>query len=86
MNVGITDLNRDGFPDVYVSNIASMIKDDRYAFPTADTPQHFDLDAMSTLLFKESNVLYMSKRDGQHLAAYLPSEDVERGETSTGWA
>ena len=86
MNVGITDLNRDGFPDVYISNIATMVKDDKYAFPDAATAQHFTANAMATLLFKESNILYMSRADDGALAGYEPSNDVERGATSTGWA
>ena len=86
MNVGITDLNRDGFPDVYISNIATMVKDDKYAFPDAATAQHFTANAMATLLFKESKILYMSRADDGALAGYEPSNDVERGATSTGWA
>ncbi len=86
MNVGITDLNRDGFPDVYVSNIATMVKDDKYAFPDAVTTQHFATDTMATLLFKEANVLYMSAGSDGRLTGYAPSTDIERGESSTGWA
>ncbi len=86
MNVGITDLNRDGFPDLYVSNIATMVKDDKYAFPDAVTTQHFAADAMATLLFKEANVLYMSGSADVRLTGYTPSTDIERGESSTGWA
>ena len=33
MNVGITDLNRDGLPDVYISNIVTMDKDEKYVLP-----------------------------------------------------
>ena len=86
MNVGITDLNRDDFPDVYISNIATMVKDDKYAFPDAATMQHFTANAMATLLFKESNVLYMSQASNGRLTGYTPSQDIERGKSSTGWA
>ena len=86
MNVGITDLNRDSFPDVYVSNIATMVKDDKYAFPDAATTQHFAANAMATLLFKEANVLYMSAGTDGRLTGYTPSTDIERGASSTGWA
>ena len=86
MNVGITDLNRDSFPDLYVSNIATMVKDDMYAFPDAVTTQHFTANAMATLLFKEANVLYMSVSADGRLTGYTPSTDIERGESTTGWA
>ena len=86
MNVGIADLNDDDFPDVYISNIAMLVKDDKYAFPDLNTPLHFDLRAMANMRVKESDVLYMSRVEGGRLVAYQPSTDVERGATSTGWA
>jgi hypothetical protein len=86
MNVGISDLNDDGHPDIYISNLASLVKDDKYIFPDVNTPMHLDLRAMAGMLIKESDVLYMSRLDGNRLAAYEPSKDVERGATSTGWA
>jgi hypothetical protein len=86
MNVGIADLNDDDHPDVYISNLATLVKDDKYSFPDGNTPLHFDLRAMAGMLVKESNVLYLSELHDKRLAAYTPSLDVERGETSTGWA
>jgi len=86
MNVGISDLNDDGHPDIYISNMASLVKDDKYIFPDVNTPMHLDLRALAGMLIKESDVLYMSRLDGKRLAAYEPSKDVERGATSTGWA
>jgi hypothetical protein len=86
MNVGIADLNDDDHPDVYISNIATLIKDDKYSFPDVNTPLHFDLRAMANMRVKESDVLYLSRLEGDRLAAYVPSTDVERGPTSTGWA
>jgi hypothetical protein len=86
MNVGISDLNADGHPDIYISNIATLIKDNKYSFPDVNTPMKFDPRAVAGMLVKESDMLYMSQtRDGR-LVAYAPSTDVERGETSTGWA
>ena len=86
MNVGISDMNHDGHPDIYISNMASLVKDDKYIFPDVNTPMHLDLRAMSGMLIKESDVLYMSRLDGKQLTAYEPSKDIERGATSTGWA
>jgi hypothetical protein len=86
MNVGIADLNDDDHPDIYISNIAMLVKDDKYVFPDVNTPLHFDLRAMAGMRVKESDVLYMSRVEGNRLVAYVPSTDVERGPTSTGWA
>jgi hypothetical protein len=86
MNVGIADLNDDDHPDVYISNITTLVKDDKYTFPDGNTPLHFDLRAMAGMLVKESNVLYLSHLGEAGLDGYAPSSDVERGATSTGWA
>jgi hypothetical protein len=86
MNVGIADLNDDDHPDVYISNLATLVKDDKYTFPDGNTPLQFDLRSMAGMLIKESNVLYMSELEDDRLVAYAPSPDVERGATSTGWA
>jgi len=86
MNVGVADLNHDDFPDIYISNLATLVKDNKYVFPDVNTPRNFDLRAMAGMLVKESDVLYMSTaRDGK-LEGYEPSTDIERGATSTGWA
>ncbi|MEE2674618.1 MAG: CRTAC1 family protein [Myxococcota bacterium] len=86
MNVGVGDLNDDGHPDIYISNLATLVKDDKYTFPDGNTPLHFDLRAMAGMLVKESDVLYMSRLQDGRLVEYVPSRDVERGATSTGWA
>ena len=86
MSVGITDLNEDGFPDVYVSNIGTMVKDNKYVYPNENTPLNFDHDAMATMLIKEANMLYMSREVGGRLEGYLPSQDVQRGALATAWA
>ncbi|MEO8035985.1 MAG: VCBS repeat-containing protein, partial [Acidobacteriota bacterium] len=41
MNIGITDLNRDGYPDVYISNIVTMDKDEKYVLPDTKTRMKF---------------------------------------------
>ncbi len=62
------------------------MKDNKYIFPDVNTPMDFDLRAMAGMLVKESDVLYMSRAENGDLVAYEPSQDVERGATSTGWA
>jgi len=86
MNIGIADLNDDDHPDIYISNLASLVKDNKYVFPDVNTPIDFDLRAMAGMLISESDMLYMSHLGDGRLVAYVPSTDVERGETSTGWA
>ena len=86
MNVGVADLNGDGFPEVYISNIATMVKDNKYVLPDLNTPLNFDPQAMAGMLVKESNMLYMSMAEEGALVAYQPSSVIERGETTTGWA
>ncbi len=86
MNVGITDLNADGHPDIYISNIATLVKDNKYVLPDVFTPMSMGYDAMARMIVKESDVLYMSRVDDGNLAAFVPSESIERGATSTGWA
>lgn len=86
MNVGISDLNGDDFPDIYVSNIATLVKDNKYVLPDVNTPLDFRYGSMATMLVKESDRLYMSRAERGKLLRYEPSTEVERGATSTGWA
>ena len=86
MNVGVADLNDDDLPDLYISNLATLVKDGKYIFPDVDTPLDFDLRSMAGMLIKESDRLYLSQAEEGRLVAYLPSRNVERGESSTGWA
>ena len=37
MNVGVADLNADDFPDLYISNIATLVKDNKYVLPDVYT-------------------------------------------------
>jgi enediyne biosynthesis protein E4 len=85
MNVGIADLNRDLYPDVYISNIVSLVKDDRYVLPNEEMSQHFRPEAMARMRVVESNKLYVSEiQDGE--LQYIVSAAIRRGHNSTGWA
>ncbi len=86
MNVGVTDLNDDGHPDVYISNIATLAKDNKYVLPDVLTPVDFNYDAMATMLVKESDVLYLSRLEDGRLSSFEEARSIERGTTSTGWA
>jgi hypothetical protein len=94
MNVGITDLNRDGYPDIYISNIVTMVKDEKYVLPAADTPMKFNPAKMARMRVIEANDLFLSNTNtntnnngsGGKLDGYTLSDAVGRGFSSTGWA
>ena len=86
MNVGISDLNDDGYPDVYFSNITTYVKGNKYVMPNETTKMKFDNRAMAAMLWKEANMLYLSQLGEDGLQSYQPSDAVERGPTHTGWA
>lgn len=91
MNVGITDLNRDGYPDIYISNIVTMVKDEKYVLPGANTTMKFDPAKLGRMRVIEANDLFLSKSDGGStgagkLPSYVLSDLVGRGFSSTGWS
>jgi len=88
MNVGITDLNRDGLPDVYISNIVTMDKDEKYVLPDTKTRMKFNPAKMANMRVVEANDLWVSNRAGQAHSnvAYEQSKAVGRGFRSTGWS
>jgi enediyne biosynthesis protein E4 len=81
MNVGITDLNRDAKPDVYISNIVTMDKDEKYVLPDTKTRMKFNPAKMANMRVVEANDLWISSGAG-----YEQSKNVGRGMQSTGWA
>jgi hypothetical protein len=86
MNIGITDLNRDGFPDVYISNIVTMNKDEKYVLPDAKTRLKFNPQKMANMRVVEANDLWTSNAKDGKLVSYEQSQAVGRGYKSTGWS
>jgi hypothetical protein len=86
MNIGITDLNRDGFPDVYISNIVTMNKDEKYVLPDAKTRLKFNPQKMANMRVVEANDLWTSTAQNGKLVSYQQSDAVGRGYKSTGWS
>jgi enediyne biosynthesis protein E4 len=92
MNVGVTDLNRDGLPDVYISNIVTMDKDEKYVLPDTKTRMKFNPAKMANMRVVEANDLWVSSRGGAGANAkalpvsYDQSKNVGRGYRSTGWS
>jgi len=81
MNVGITDLNRDGKPDVYISNIVTMDKDEKYVLPDTQTKMKFNPAKMANMRVVEANDMWVSSG-----AVYEQSKAIGRGMASTGWS
>ena len=86
MNVGISDLNNDQFPDIYISNIVMMNKDETYVSPDKNTPMKFNPDKLANMRVIEANDLFISHVDHGKLKRYYLSKAVERGYSSTGWS
>ena len=86
MNVGVSDLNGDTHPEIYISNILTMVKDEKYVMPTEDTRMRLNYQKLSTMRIVGMNHLFSSVDSGEGIERYELSEAIDRGETSTGWA
>lgn len=86
MNVGITDLNGDLFPDFYISNIVVMQKDEKYVSPNADMAMKFDPKKMANIRTIEANDLFLSSTKDHELMSYQLSTNIGRGYSATGWS
>jgi hypothetical protein len=86
MNIGLADLNRDGYPDVYISNIVTMDKDQKYVLPNERMRMKFDPDTMAHMRVVEANDLFVSSPGPDGLPRYHQSEAIGRGRSSTGWS
>ena len=86
MGFGIADLNGDDYPDIYVSNIVTMDKDQKYVNPGSDTPMKFDARTMANMRVVEANDLFVSQVTAGEGPQYVQSTAIGRGRSSTGWA
>ncbi len=85
MGIGIADLNGDLAPDIYISNIVTMNKDQKYVLPNEDTTMAFNPDKLANMRVVEANDLFLSVTAGDGIR-YTMSRAVERGYSSTGWS
>lgn len=86
MSLSASDLNGDTLPDIYVSNIVTMNKDEKYVLPNESTRMKFNLEKLAHLRVVEANDLFLSGRREDGKIAYTLSDAVGRGHSSTGWA
>ncbi len=86
MNLSLSDLNRDGIADIYVSNIVTMNKDQKYVLPTEDTTAEFNPEKLANMRVVEGNDLFLSAKNAKGALKYQHSDLVGRGYSSTGWA
>ncbi len=86
MNIGIGDLNRDGYPDLYISNLNTMLKDSKYVLPSENSIMDSRLQTLATMRVTESSILYTSEAADGALREYRISDALERGASSVGWA
>jgi hypothetical protein len=78
-SVGLGDLEADGFPDIYISNINMLTKDPRYV------PTGRKADRKKRWHVIETSRLYVSVSGNRGLRGYQISEKIESG-NAAGWA
>jgi enediyne biosynthesis protein E4 len=86
MGIGITDLNRDSYPDIYITNIVTMDKDEKYVLPDTKTRMKFNPAKMANMRVVEANDLFTSVAGDKKLQSYEQSNAIGRGYKSTGWS
>lgn len=86
MSIGLADLNDDLLPDIYISNIVTMNKDEKYVLPTSSTTMKFNPDKLANMRVVEANDLFLSSKGENGSISYKLSHVVGRGYSSTGWS
>ncbi|MGB0217878.1 MAG: CRTAC1 family protein [Sinimarinibacterium flocculans] len=87
MNIGLADLNADDRPDIYISNIVTMNKDEKYVLPDDRTTMKLNPDKLAQMRVVEANDLFLSAGSGDEaMPRYVASDRVGRGYASTGWS
>jgi enediyne biosynthesis protein E4 len=89
MNVGTADLNKDGYPEFYISNIVAMVKDEKYVMPTEETKMKRKPEKLATMRVVQNNQLFVSTPPSTPggLPHYAITDAViDPMDTSTGWA
>ncbi len=89
MNVSFTDLNGDGWPDFYVSNIDMFSKNIKVIYPTDRTTlPNLDETLAKTFQYLSGNKMYLNPADknGKTPFQAVQAKTFEPGERGWGWA
>jgi hypothetical protein len=86
MNVGTADLNKDGFPEFYISNIVAMVKDEKYVMPTEETKMKRKAEKLATMRVVQNNQLFISSAQPGLPKYAITDAILDPMDTSTGWA
>jgi histone H3/H4 len=86
MGLAVADLNGDDRPDIYISNIVVMDKDQKYVLPGEQTVMKFDPKTLANMRVIEANDLFLSSLAKDGRVSYRQSTLVDRGYAATGWS
>ena len=86
MNVSFTDVDADGLPDWYVTNIDMFSKNIKVIFPTEETTVNVDDSLQKAFQYIAGNKLYLTRKGDEGYA--FESAELERfepGDRGWGW-
>ena len=89
MNATITDVNGDGFFDLYVSNIDMFSKNIKVVFPVDDkTITNIDAKIQQSFQYLSGNKLFINPADPKGKKAFVPEQGTrfEPGDRGWGWS
>ncbi|MEO6419392.1 MAG: CRTAC1 family protein, partial [Polyangiaceae bacterium] len=89
MNVSVTDVNGDGFPDFYVANIDMFSKNIKIVFPNdLSTINNYDSNLQKSFQYLSGNKLFLNPGDPQGKKPFLADQGTrfEPGDRGWSWA